>query len=222
MAQFGSSLPCLHELCRCSDWARPRVTEGIRTRGQHGRRSLERPRLAFGREGDHRQEHTLGKINPSAAHLRWAGRAEGRRCEESVELLDVYPTLIDLCGLTRCDGLEGHSLVPHLQNPTTVRDWPAITSHNQGNHSVRTKRWRYIRYADGSEELYDMFNDSNEWKNLANDPHFNEVLRDHRQWLPKVDMAAVLSSRGRLLTYNKAGDEVIWEGELIRRDSPIP
>ena len=65
-----------------------------------------------------------------------------------------------------------HRLLP-------VRPWPAITTHNRGNHSVRSERWRYIRYADGTEELYDHRNDPHEWKNLASDPRLAEVKRKY-------------------------------------------
>src|SRR5690606_35171499 len=85
------------------------------------------------------------------------GVAQGARCNQPVELLDIYPTLAAMTGCkdTPAD-LEGHSLMTQLRDASSKREWPAITSHNQGNHGIRTERWRYIRYADGSEELYDM------------------------------------------------------------------
>ena len=98
------------------------------------------------------------------------GIAPGARCAQPVELLDLYPTLVELAGLPSKRGLEGHSLVPLLKDSEAPRPWPAITTHNQGNHAVRSRDWRYIRYADGSEELYDHRADPNEWKNLASDP----------------------------------------------------
>ena len=52
------------------------------------------------------------------------------------------------------------------------------------NHAVRTARWRYIRYADGSEELYDHDKDPNEWNNLAADPAYAQVVREHAEWIP--------------------------------------
>ena len=68
-------------------------------------------------------------------------------------MLDLYPTLTDLCGLPARDGLEGHSLRPLLKDAKAERPWPALTTHGPGNHAVRTEQLRYIRYADGSEEL---------------------------------------------------------------------
>ncbi|MDP6446552.1 MAG: sulfatase, partial [Pirellulaceae bacterium] len=91
---------------------------------------------------------------------------------QPAELLDIYPTLIDLCGLPAKSGLEGHSLSPQLEDPAAKREFPAITTHNHDNHGVRSENWRYIRYADGSEELYDMRSDPNEWKNLAGDKQY--------------------------------------------------
>jgi arylsulfatase A-like enzyme len=87
-----------------------------------------------------------------------------------VELLSIYPTLIDLCGLPANPKLEGVSLQPLLENPNA--DWKhvAISTLGQNNHAVRDERWRYIRYADGSEELYDHQTDPNEWNNLASPP----------------------------------------------------
>jgi arylsulfatase A-like enzyme len=77
------------------------------------------------------------------------GVARSAKCMRPVELLDLYPTLVELCGLPAKAGLEGHSLVPQLKDANAPRPWPALTTHNQGNHSVRSEHWRYLRYADG-------------------------------------------------------------------------
>jgi arylsulfatase A-like enzyme len=150
------------------------------------------------------------------------GVTGGQRCSSPAELLDLYPTLIDLCDLTPRSDLEGLSLVPQLRNAAAPRDRPAITSHNQGNHGIRSERWRYIRYADGSEELYDMQADPNEWTNLAADPEYTAVIEDHRKWLPKPDVPAARGSAHRVLTYDPASDEAVWEGKTVRRSDPIP
>lgn len=149
--------------------------------------------------------------------LIWAGPgiAANARSNRSVELLDLYPTLVELCGLQKPDHLEGHSLVPLLQDARAPREWPAITSHNQGNHAIRTERWRYIRYADGSEELYDMANDPNEWTNLAGDAKFAPVKADLARWLPKVDRPLAPNSAARILTYDPIAKEAVWEGRKI-------
>jgi choline-sulfatase len=150
------------------------------------------------------------------------GVASGGRCTEPAELLDIYPTLVELCGLAPRDDLEGHSLVPQLKNAAHKREWPAITSHNQGNHGIRTQRWRYIRYADGSEELYDLMSDPHEWTNLAADARLADVLTEHRRWLPKIDVPPAPGSANRVLTYDAKSDTAVWEGQTVRRSDPIP
>ena len=117
--------------------------------------------------------------------------------------------------------------MPQLKNAATTRVRPAITSHNQGNHGVRSQQWRYIRYADGAEELYDTLNDPNEWTNLAT-PSSSQtsavkaVIASHREWLPKVDLPPAPNSASRVLTYDAATDEAVWEGKTVRRSDAIP
>lgn len=146
----------------------------------------------------------------------------GQRCLQPAELLDIYPTLIDLTGVSTRTDLEGLSLVPQLKDAAFKRERPAITSHNQGNHGIRSERWRYIRYADGSEELYDMQNDPNEWTNLAGKPEYAAVIAEHKKWLPKPDVPPAPESSDRILTYDKATDGAVWEGKPITRKDPIP
>ena len=143
------------------------------------------------------------------------GVAPGAKCSRPSELLDLYPTLAELCGLSKREGLEGHSLVPQLKAAAAPREWPAITTHNQGNHAVRTERWRYIRYADGSEELYDHKSDPNEWANLAGDAKSAPVLKEHRRWLPKTDVPAASGSQHRVLSYDPKSKTALWEGRPI-------
>ena len=146
----------------------------------------------------------------------------GQRCTQPAELLDIYPTLIELTGVPARSDLEGLSLVPQLKDAATRRERPAITSHNQGNHGIRSERWRYIHYADGSEELYDMKNDPNEWHNLAGQPGHADVIAEHKKWLPKIDLPPAPNSASRVLTYDKTTDEAVWEGTVIKRGDAIP
>ena len=148
------------------------------------------------------------------------GVSERAVVDSPAELLDIYPTLIDLCNLSSRDGLEGHSLLPQLQDADAPRAWPAITTHNHDNHGVRTKEWRFIQYADGSQELYNMQEDPNEWTNLAGDPAYADVIAEHAAWLPKESLKPVTGSKHRILTYE---DGVIhWEGEPVLPGDPIP
>jgi arylsulfatase A-like enzyme len=100
-------------------------------------------------------------------------------------LLDIYPTLLELCDLPPRPKLEGVSLLPLLRNPVAEWERPSLTTHGRGNHAVRTQLYRYIRYADGSEELYDHTVDPMEWKNLADDDSLTAVKQDLAKWLPK-------------------------------------
>jgi arylsulfatase A-like enzyme len=148
------------------------------------------------------------------------GVARGARCNRPAELLDLYPTLAEACGLPKKDGLEGLSLVPQLKDATAPRDRPAVTTHNPGNHAVRTEQWRYVRYADGSEELYDVAADPHEWANRASDPKLAEVKRQLAKWMPATSAPPLPGSAGRLLTYDNGMP--VWEGKPIGKDDPFP
>ena len=104
-------------------------------------------------------------VPPAKQANRFA--AGGSRCDQPVGLLDLYPTLVELCRVDAPDELDGESLVPLLSNPSQCTGRGVVTMFDPGNGSLRTNRWRYIHYADGSEELYDLRHDANEWDNLA-------------------------------------------------------
>jgi len=144
----------------------------------------------------------------------------GQKTTQPAELIDIYPTLLELAGLPPQDSLEGLSLGPQLRNPRAKRNRPAITTHNHDNHGVRSERWRYIVYADGSEELYDMQKDPNERNNLAGDPQYAEVIEAHRRWLPEASKKPAPGSAARILTYEDG--VATWEGEVIGPNEPIP
>jgi choline-sulfatase len=121
----------------------------------------------------------------------------GGRCGRTVSLLDVYPTLIDLCGLKPREGLEGVSLQPLLKRPAAPWGRPALTTYGRNNHSVRSERWRYIRYHDGGEELYDRQADPLEWVNLASRPEFRRIKEEHAAYLPKENAPESPRQRAR-------------------------
>ncbi|MCA9131425.1 MAG: choline-sulfatase, partial [Planctomycetales bacterium] len=150
------------------------------------------------------------------------GVKAGQRCTQPAELLDIYPTLIELASLPKRDDLEGISLAPQLKDAAAKRERPAVTSHNQGNHGVRSENWRYIRYADGTEELYDMVNDPNEWTNVAYRQENAAIIEEHKKWIPKIDVPPAPNSASRVLTYDKETDEAVWEGKTVKRGDPIP
>jgi hypothetical protein len=111
----------------------------------------------------------------------------GGSCTMPVSLLDIYPTLIDLCELTPRPGLEGNSLKSFLVDPSLTWDRPALTTNKYNNHSLRTERWRYIKYKDGTEELYDHQNDPMEWTNLAQSEEHAPIIEELAKWLPKTN-----------------------------------
>lgn len=136
--------------------------------------------------------------------------SSGQRCGKPVSLIDLYPTLNELCGLPRRQGLEGTSLVPLLKNPKRSWPRPALITHGRNNHAVRDERWRYIRYHDGSEELYDHQNDPHEWTNLAGRAEFAEIQTGLRTWLPKTNAKESYSTRKK------------WKTALNNDQKPLP
>jgi choline-sulfatase len=109
---------------------------------------------------------------------------QGKVCERPVELLSIYPTLLELCDLPKRDDIEGVNLKPLLENPDAAWEHVALTTYQRNNHAVRSQHYRYIRYADGSEEFYDHRVDPHEWNNLANQPGIAPLLKQHANWLP--------------------------------------
>lgn len=148
------------------------------------------------------------------------GVAVGAKCGRPAELLDLYPTLAELCGLPANAANEGLSLVPQLKDAKAPRERPAVTTHGPGNHGVRSEKWRYIRYADGSEELYAVVADPHEWTNVAADPRHAAVKAELAKWMPAKSAAPLPGSSGRLLTFDNGVP--VWEGKPIGKNDPFP
>lgn len=112
------------------------------------------------------------------------GFKKGQRTAKPTQLLDIYPTLLELAGLPSDPTQEGHSLVPLMKNPDAT--WPhvAISSFGKGNSAIRTENFRYIQYLDGSEELYDHRVDPHEWTNLAGRKELANTLKELKSHLP--------------------------------------
>jgi len=128
----------------------------------------------------------------------------GTRITTPVDLMHIYPTLCDLTGVPLPQHkLEGTSIRSLLANPTaTPADGTfALMTWLQNNHAIRTTDWRYIRYADGSEELYDEKSDPHEWTNLANKPELQPVKERLANLMPKTNVPPGKS------TNNKGKDE---------------
>jgi len=113
-----------------------------------------------------------------------------------VGLIDIYPTLVDLCALPPKQGLDGVSLRPLLTRADAVWERPAVTTFGPNNHSIRSENWRYIRYDDGSEELYDHRKDQRERVTLASNPEYQDLIRDLSRWIPDYNAAIPPGSSG--------------------------
>ena len=113
------------------------------------------------------------------------GIPAGKKCNQPVQLLDIYPTLLALTGLEADPMHEGHSLVPLLENPEA--EWPhlARTSFGPGNYAILSESYRFIQYNDGSEEFYDRTKDPNEWYNVVMDPEYSDIIKKHRDQIPR-------------------------------------
>lgn len=141
--------------------------------------------------------YRLGEKSTFAKHALWdvATRAPllfsapelptGKIVDEPVEMLDIYPTLLDLCGLPAYDRNEGKSLVPLMESTDTTATFVAITTFGKDNHAVRSDNFRYIRYEDGEEELYDHREDPNEFTNQADNPAYREEIARLQTFLPE-------------------------------------
>ena len=159
------------------------------------------------------EKKTLYKLTiwEEAGHIPFIvvgpGIPQGKKCEKPITLIDLYPTMNDLCGLptdpnrnTNHIPLSGHSLKPLLLDPENGSwDGPdvALTEVANGNKhpkpediipakhhfAVRSERYRYILCNDGEEELYDHQTDPHEWKNLANDPDYSKIRKQLKEQL---------------------------------------
>ncbi len=110
--------------------------------------------------------------------------------------MSVYPTLCDLASLPKPAWVEGDNIKPMLSNPTAAWTGVGVTTFGQNNHAVRTDRWRYIRYADGGDELYDHDNDEYEWTNLAAQPEHAALKAELAKHFPAVNLPS--SGKGKI------------------------
>jgi arylsulfatase A-like enzyme len=117
-------------------------------------------------------------------------------CDRTVDFMTIFPTLVDICGIPKPSHVEGSSIRELLKNPKADWNQPAMTTFRFNNHAVRTEDYRYIRYANGDEELYDEKKDPYEWVNLAGDALFTDVKADLAKNLPKHNQKEVANSQG--------------------------
>ena len=103
----------------------------------------------------------------------------------------MYKTIADYTKINTPEYVDGESLVPIVKDQSVKLEDPTIITWGRGNYSVRTKDYRYIRYFDGGEELYNHLEDPNEWKNLANDEAYTSLKNELKSHLPKEEQATV-------------------------------
>ncbi len=142
--------------------------------------------------------YRLGEKGTFAKHALWESATKapllfvapnlpaGKVIDEPAEMLSIYPSLLELCGLPAYERNEGKSLVPLMlgkDKETSV----AITTFGMNNHTIKSKRYRYIRYEDGGEEFYDHRNDPNEFTNQANNPEYQDEKSALKKLLPKTN-----------------------------------
>lgn len=109
----------------------------------------------------------------------------GKVVGESVQLVDIYPTLADLCGIKYSKKIDGRSLVSLMKGNEKCWPYPALSFFGKGNVSVSNSKYRLIQYEDGSCELYDIETDPNEWNNIYSDVTHKKVIKKLRKSIPK-------------------------------------
>jgi len=122
------------------------------------------------------------------------GADNGAFCRGAVSLQDLYPTIVSRAGLPRPVQVAGQDLTPLLRDATARLPRPVLTTWQRGNHAVRDDRWCYIRYADGSDELYDDLNDPDQRVNLAGHPDYASIRIDLKSRLPEYESPSMVPS----------------------------
>jgi arylsulfatase A-like enzyme len=146
--------------------------------GDHGYHLGEK-----GKWSKHNSLYEVATRVPLAIYVPGKG-GNGQSCPRPVEAVDLYPTLVELCGLAQPSGLEGNSLVTLLDDPQTTWRHPAYSVLPRGK-AVRTDRWRYVEWQGGEAgaELYDQQQDPHELKNLAQDPEHLDTVKQMKELL---------------------------------------
>jgi len=143
--------------------------------------------------------YRLGEKGTFAKHALWETATnapllfaapnlpKGKVVDSPAEMLSLYPTLLELCGLPAYQKNEGKSLVPIMLDKNVDDKHYAITTFGMNNHAIKSDRFRYIHYEDGGEEFYDHLVDPNEWTNLASNRDYRTAMDALKQRLPKVN-----------------------------------
>jgi arylsulfatase A-like enzyme len=133
-------------------------------------------------------KHTLWERTSNVPFI-WAGPgvAKGAKTDATVSLIDMYPTFVEMCDLPQPhQKLEGKSLAATLAKPASAKDRNVYLPYMApGEYAIINRDWRYIRYGDNGEELYDLKSDPNEWTNLASNGKYAARKKQLQQSAPK-------------------------------------
>jgi arylsulfatase A-like enzyme len=158
-------------------------------------------------------KHTLWERTSNVPFI-WAGPGvgEGAKTDVTVSLIDIYPTLVEMCGLPKPhQPLEGESLASTLSDPSAATDRNVFLPYmNPGEYAVINRDWRYIRYGEDGEELYNLRADPNEWNNLAPDEKYADLKAELRKSAPKTFAAPEDKLNAR--------KDLVVEGDTFRWD----
>ena len=172
-------------------------------------------------------KHTLWERTSHVPFI-WAGPgiASGQKTDATVSLIDMYPTFVDLCDLPEPNQkIEGQSLADTLGDPASATDRHVFLPHmNPGEYAIINRDWRYIRYGEDGEELYDVQADPNEWNNLASDPRHADKVVQLRSHAP-TSFAAPAASMNARKDLKVEGDSFQWDkgnGNYVRPPIHLP
>lgn len=128
--------------------------------------------------------------------VRVPNMSKVENCQRAVNLIDLYPTLIELCDLPEKEALDGRSFAPLLSEPSQGWDHPTLTVFGHGNSSIHDERFHFMQYADGTEEFYDLTSDPMEWTNLISQltPEQQHARKRLAELVPKTFAPLVAST----------------------------
>nr|WP_319509524.1 sulfatase [uncultured Draconibacterium sp.] len=144
--------------------------------------------------------YRLGEKGTFAKHALWEPATnaplmfaapnlpKGKVVNTPAEMLSIYPTLLELCGLPSYDKIEGESLVQVMKGTGANSDDYALTTYGMNNHAVKARGFRYIQYEDGTEELYDHKSDPNEFINQSKNPEYKDEISLLKKYLPTTNV----------------------------------
>jgi len=169
-------------------------------------------------EKGHWGKHTLWQRTTQVPFI-WAGPgiAKNKQIATSVSLIDMYPTLKDLCKLPVENNLDGTSLAQALKKPSEAKERNVFIPHaDRGDYAVVNMNWRYIHYEHGAEELYNVKDDPNEWDNLANDKKYASIIKDMQKSVPLEFAPYATDIKDLNLVIE--GDSFHWEKKIKMND----